>query len=114
MLGRTRKPRTEAARFVGPAKKLQELREYAVKIGCLEVDESIPWREGFTEFKENPAGTILAGYRHREGLTQIQLSQATGIPQRHISEMESGRRAIGVVNAKRLADALKCDHRRLL
>lgn len=114
MLERTRKPRTEVAHFAGPAKKLQELREYAAKLGCQEVDESVPWRDAFPEFKENEAGTTLAGYRHREGLTQVQLSASTGIPQRHISEMESGRRVIGVVNAKRLAAVLHCDHRRLL
>jgi len=43
MLERTRKPRTEVAHFAGPAKKLKELREYAAKLGCQEVDESIPW-----------------------------------------------------------------------
>ena len=90
------------------------LREYAAKLGCQEVDESIPWRDALAEFKENGAGTTLAGYRHREGITQVQLSASTGIPQRHISEMENGRRVIGVVNAKRLAAALHCDHRRLL
>jgi len=114
MLERTRKPRTEVARFVGPAKKLQELREYAAKLGIQESDESIPWRDAFSEFQSNEAGTILSGYRHREGLTQAQLADATGIPQRHISEMENGKRIIGVVNAKRLAAALHCDHRRLL
>lgn len=114
MLERTRKPHTDAARFVGPAKKLQELRAYAAKLGIRESDDSIPWRDAFPEFKGNEAGTILAGYRHREGMTQMQLAEATGIPQRHISEMENDKRIIGVVNAKRLASALHCDHRRLL
>jgi DNA-binding XRE family transcriptional regulator len=114
MLERTRKPHTEVARFIGPAKKLQELRAYAAKLGIQESDDSIPWREAFPEFQGNEAGTMLSGYRHREGMTQMQLAEATGIPQRHISEMESGRRTIGVVNAKRLATALHCDHRRLL
>jgi DNA-binding XRE family transcriptional regulator len=114
MLERTRKPRTDSARFVGPVKKLQELRAFAVKIGLQESDDSIPWREAFLEFQGNEAGTILSGYRHREGLTQTQLAEAIGIPQRHISEMENGKRIIGVVNAKRLAAVLHCDHRRLL
>lgn len=114
MLERTRKPHTEVARFIGPAKKLQELRAYAAKLGIQESDDSIPWREAFPEFQGNEAGTMLSGYRHREGMTQMQLAEATGIPQRHISEMESGKRIIGVVNAKRLAAALHCDHRRLL
>lgn len=114
MLERTRKPHTEVVRFIGPAKKLQELREYAARLGIQESDDSIPWRDAFPEFQGNEAGTILSGYRHREGMTQQQLAEATGIPQRHISEMENGKRIIGVVNAKRLATALNCDHRRLL
>lgn len=114
MLERTRKPRTEVAHFAGPANKLRELREYAARLGCQEVEESILWRDAFPEFKENEAGATLAGYRQRQGLTQVQLSASTGIPQRHISEMENGRRVIGVVNAKRLAAVLNCDHRRLL
>ncbi|MCM0083931.1 helix-turn-helix transcriptional regulator [Geomonas sp. Red32] len=114
MLERTKKPHTEVAHFAGPAKKLQELRAYAAKLGCQEVDESVAWREAFPEFQENAVGSTLAGYRHRQGLTQVELSASTGIPQRHISEMENGKRIIGVVNAKRLAAVLDCDHRRLL
>jgi DNA-binding XRE family transcriptional regulator len=114
MLERTKKPRTEVARFIGPAKKLQELREYAAKLGIQESDESVLWRDAFPEFLGNEAGTTLSGYRHREGMTQMQLAEATGIPQRHISEMENGKRIIGVVNARRLAVVLHCDHRRLL
>ena len=114
MLERTKKPRTEVAHFTGPAKQLQELRRYAAKLGIEETDDGIPWRDAFPEFKGNEAGTMLSGYRHREGLTQIQLAEATGIPQRHISEMENGKRIIGVVSARKLADALHCDHRRLL
>ncbi|MBK5274581.1 MAG: helix-turn-helix transcriptional regulator [Desulfuromonadales bacterium] len=114
MLERTKKPHTEIARFIGPAKKLQELRAYAAKLGIHESDDSIPWRDAFPEFQGNEAGTILSGYRQRERLTQMQLAEATGIPQRHISEMENGKRIIGVVSAKRLAVALHCDHRRLL
>lgn len=110
----TKKPRTESAHFVGSAKKLQELRAYAAKIGVYESGDGIPWRDAFPEFKDNEAGTILSGYRHREGMTQMQLAEATGIPQRHISEMENGKRIIGVVSAKKLSAALHCDHRRLL
>ena len=112
MLEHTKKPRTDSARFVGSISKLQELRDYAAKIGLQEA--AVSWREAFPEFKDNEIGTVLAGYRHREGLTQMQLAEVTGIPQRHISEMENGKRVIGVVNAKRLAEALNCDHRRLL
>lgn len=113
-MARTKKPHTEVAHFAGPAQKLRELRAYAAKLGCQEIEESIPWSDAFPEFKENAAGATWAGYRHREGLTQVQLSELAGIPQRHISEIESGKRVIGVVIAERLAAVLRCDHRRLL
>lgn len=53
----------------------------------------------------------LQGYRTREDLTQVQLAELTGIPRRHISEMENGKRPIGKERAKKLAEALKCDYR---
>ncbi len=56
----------------------------------------------------------LAGYRHRENLTQQQLAELTGINRRHISEMEHGKRPIGKENARKLAEALHCDYRSLL
>jgi DNA-binding XRE family transcriptional regulator len=114
MLEHTKKPRTETAYFIGPAQKVKELREYAAKLGVKESSDGIPWRDAFSEFQGNEAGATLAGYRHRDGLTQTQLAALTDIPQRHISEMENGKRIIGVVRAKRLAEALHCDHRRLL
>ena len=56
-------------------------------------------------------GKALAGTRDREGLTQIQLSKLTGIPQRHISEMENGKRPIGKEMAKRLGKALSISYK---
>jgi hypothetical protein len=56
-------------------------------LGLTESQNSIPWRDAFPEFKGKEVGTLLSGYRHREGLTQVQLSEATGIPQRHISSL---------------------------
>ena len=114
MLERMKKHHTDSVRFIGSVNKVQELRAFAAKIGLQEADDSIPWREAFPEFAGNEAGTTLSGFRHREGMTQTQLAEVTGIPQRHISEMENGKRIIGVVSAKRLAKALHCDYRRLL
>jgi DNA-binding XRE family transcriptional regulator len=66
-----------------------------------------PWRESFSEISDKKLpGKILAGARYREGITQTELSKLTGVPQRHISEMESGKRSIGKENAKKLARAL--------
>jgi hypothetical protein len=56
----------------------------------------------------------LQGARGKENLTQSQLSELSNIPQRHISEMENGKRPIGKERAKRLSAALKIDYRVLL
>jgi DNA-binding XRE family transcriptional regulator len=72
------------------------------------------WKTAFPGLQENEAGTYLAGARHREGLTQRQLAEKSGIPQRHISEMENGKRTIGKENAKKLAAALNADYRAFL
>lgn len=114
MLEHTKKPITDGAYFSGTTDKLQQLRKYAAKIGLVESSDGIPWREAFPEFKGNEAGTLISGYRHREGLTQIQLAESTGIPQRHISEIERGKRIIGKDRAKKLADALNTDYRKFL
>jgi plasmid maintenance system antidote protein VapI len=60
---------------------------------------------------EDLPGVCLRGSRSKEGITQKQLSQVTGIPQRHISEMENGKRAIGKEMAKRLGTALNIGYK---
>ena len=54
---------------------------------------SRPWREVFAELRPDDAipSTILRGSRNKE---EMQLSEMTGIPRRHISEMEHGKRPI--------------------
>lgn len=75
---------------------------------------SIAWKDAFPGLQENEAGTYLAGARHREGLIQPQLAEKSGSPQRHISEMENGKRPIGKENARRLAVSLNADYRAFL
>lgn len=71
-----------------------------------------PWRDAYPECsKQELTGKGLAGARYREGLTQVQLSELTGIPQRHISEMENGKRPIGREMAKRLGKALNTSYK---
>ncbi len=65
-------------------------------------------------FPDHHPGRNIVGYRRREGLIQKELSQATGIPQPHLSEMENNRRPIGKKNAKILAKVLKTDYRMFL
>lgn len=63
---------------------------------------------------QTEAAVSLRGYRYREDLTQKQLADLAGIPQRHISEMENGKRPIGKERAKKLAKALNADYRLFL
>ena len=73
--------------------------------------KTIPWREVFPPIPEaERPGRMLRAARSKEDLSQIQLAQLTGIPQRHISEMEHGKRAIGKERAKKLAEVLKIDY----
>ena len=59
-------------------------------------------------------GYYLKLYRQRAGLTQVQLSDQTGIRQHHLSEMENNKRVMGKTMARKLAQILDCDYRRLL
>ena len=68
--------------------------------------DSIPWWEVLPFKDQELPGVFLCGARGREGLTQKQLSEKTGIPTRHISEMENGKRPIDKAMAKRLGEAL--------
>lgn len=137
MSARTKKPRTNsvsfrstrrAARgrpsrsretlqlvFVGPADHAAAARDALHALGYEETRDTVPWRECFPAWSDAALpGVALAGARHKEGLTQVQLAGMTGIPQRHISEMEHGKRPIGKELAKKLAEALQVDYRILL
>ncbi len=59
-------------------------------------------------------GYYLRLYRQRAELTQVQLADKAGIRQHHLSEMENNKRVLGKVNAKKLAESLDCDYRKLL
>jgi len=63
---------------------------------------------------ETRSSVHLKGLRYREGLTQVQLAEKTGIRQNHLSEMESGKRPIGKENARKLAAVLNTDYRLFL
>ena len=115
MLEHTKKHPTESIRFYGTPQTISLLRKYARNAGAVEASpDSIPVEELFPDLLTNPAGVYLKGIRSRESLTQIQLSEMTGIPRRHISEMESGKRAIGKATAHKLAEALNAEYRLFL
>ena len=120
----TRKPLTEVVRmtFSGPAATKQIAVETMRKLGFeaeqqvhnRQTEDSISWRESVC-FEDMPfPGSYLAGFRHREGMTQMELAKHSGIPRRHISEMENGKRPIGKANARKIAEVLNIDPRLLL
>jgi transcriptional regulator with XRE-family HTH domain len=53
----------------------------------------------------------LLGAGTKEGMTRTRLAELTGIPQRHLSMMEHGKRPIGKNNAHLLGKVLKVDYR---
>ena len=116
MLEHTKKPHTKTTLlFEGPVEKQEEAIAALKNLGfSIAENDSIPWRDALKRFKGNEIGTSLSGGRHKENLTQVELSMLTGIPQRHISEMERGKRPIGKKNAKLFATALKIDYRMFL
>ena len=115
MMEHTKKHHTESVRFYGTPQTISQLRKYARTTGAVEVAaDSVPAEEVTPELLTNPHGIYLKGIRIREELTQVQLSELTGIPRRHISEMESGKRTIGKGIAHKLADVLRADYRMFL
>ena len=86
---------------------------YAMNIEAEKESGSRPWREVFNELRPDDSipSAILRGSRVKEELTQVRLSEMTGIHRRHISEMEHGKRPIGKETARKLAMAMNCDYR---
>ncbi len=96
---------------------VERIKKYVAEIEPLESEEgSITSEEFFSKYfpGEGKPAVALRGARYRENLTQQQLSELTGIPQRHISEMENNKRGIGKDNAVKLAKALNTDYRLFL
>lgn len=114
MLGHTKVHPTRSIKLhmVGPANKKAKAMEALLALGFKELSESVPWREAFPEASSQELiGSILVGARNKAGLTQKQLADMTGMHQRHLSEMEHGKRTIGKKNAKLFAQALDTDYR---
>jgi len=114
MQAHTKKHPTETVelRFIGPIVNTARAIESLKPLGFVDTSDSVPWRDAYPEYSEAQLiGKALAGARYREGLTQIQLSEMTRIPQRHISEMENGKRSIGKEMAKRLGKAMNIGYK---
>jgi len=98
--------------FIGPPEHREQAVHVLQSLGFVEMAGVLPWPETPPGSGEAPPGRrILAALRRRRGLTQAALSGRTGIPQRHLSEMEHGRRPIGKKLARALGRALETDYR---
>ena len=87
-------------------KNVSKIQNY---IRAIEVGEERNYSiaEVFPEYIGKEHEIALRAYRTRQGVTQKQLSEMTGIPQRHISEVENGKRGVGKIRAKLFAKALE-------
>lgn len=96
-----------ASKGVRLPEQLSQAHEALVKLYA-----TIDWREPFGQYQDHELpGIALRGARTKEGLTQKQLSEMANIPQGHLSEMENGKRLIGVVIAKKLGKALNISYK---
>lgn len=100
-------------RFIGPVEKRDQAIERLKPLGFVDSSEEyVSWRELFSEYSdEEMPGSRLRGARYKESITQRQLADMIGIPQRHISMMENGKRPIGREMAKRLGKALNIGYK---
>ena len=106
MLEHTKKPPIELLHVTCPQGVYAEVLKVLEGYDC-RVERAVPAEE---ILDQSPAA-MLKGARYREDMTQAQLSEKTGIPRRHINDMENGRRPIGKQNAHKLAEALRVDYR---
>ena len=116
MLERTKKRPTDeiiTLRLRVHRSNAERIKRFITSIEAEKESELRPWREVINELRPDDSipSAILRGSRNKEELTQVRLSEMTGIPRRHLSEMEHGKRTIGKETAKKLAKALNCDYR---
>ena len=100
-----------------PAKKAAE--EAAAKIAAIAEKAQCPGdikvrRNGVDEAENVPPRKLtLQELRFREGLSQKELAQLSGVTFQSISALENGKRPIGTAMAKRLAEVLAVDWNQL-
>ncbi len=117
----TKKPHIEnelvTLRFKVRPENADCIREFVKQIEPAQEEEAPITLEDFFSKHfpgQTEAAVSLRGLRTRENMSQVKLAELTGIPQRHISEMENGKRSIGKERAKKLAKVLNADYRMFL
>lgn len=94
-------------RFKVHRRNVEEITKFVDSMEKISVDEFYN-----KHFADLPKWAVaLRGYRYRENLTQTELAELSGIPQRHLSETENGKRPMGKERARRLAKVLNTDYR---
>jgi len=97
---------------------LQEEYGAEVKVSENEEDQlfnvaETNWYKGIK--KNLMPGDVMKIYRENRGMTQAKLGELLGgIPRQHVSNMETGKRAISLNTAKKLAKILNISIERLL
>jgi DNA-binding XRE family transcriptional regulator len=102
-----------------PARQLQAVKRAIEEAAALSSREILSPEETDKEFRKRvpdsgEPSAALRAYRKRMDLTQRELAAKSGIPQPHIAAMESGKRPIGLIAAKKLSLALGVDYRKLI
>lgn len=80
------------------------------------VSNLIPASEIFKDLHEKywKVGSLVRGYRLRDGLTQKEWAKKLQIHQVHISQIENGKRVVGKNLAKKLSQTFNSDYRLFL
>lgn len=98
-------PAAEYQRLLDASEDLADLRTYDRAKADLAsgADELIP-----AEYAKRliDGESVLRVYRDLRGLTQVQLSEASGVNRVQIADIEAGRKVGSVATLKKLADAL--------
>jgi len=97
-----------------PLINIDHIKQHLQNYGCVFLEEGQELLNAKGLFAERLPANLLIGARCKENITQMQLSELTGIPRRHISDMENGRRTIGKQNAIKLGKILRIDYRLFL
>ena len=110
MLAVVKKPRIEISL---QGEQVDELiawirKKFDVTILSAGAEASVPVEETdfWREMQSNWIGNLLAGARHKAGLTQKELAGKLGVRQNMISDYERGKRRLSLQMAKRIAGIL--------
>lgn len=101
--------------------KLKLVKEAIIYAGKISLTEDVLSQSEHRDLVSSLSGKESLGvedrlkaYRLRADLSQVELAKKSGIPQSNIAAMEAGKRAVGLISAKKLAKALKCDFRQFV